>query len=289
MVLTSSTGLDSRVSFDESVLARVVGRAHELSSLPAIATTDWAERAAVVFGAAVGSFAGYAAVLVVELNAGGTVSQVETTGVVWYGRNAGAPAPSGVPQAATELARLTTLGWDARSQAVRVGLLSAVLGSERWSSSPLAAALGGARGGEPLLAVGPLGQGQSSRLVIVVLSPDAGTGFEPQDAAVVRALMPILLGRAYTAFGDSESRVAAISDREQVVLNQLIMGKSVRQIAEELGRSPHTVHDHVKSLHRKLNASSRGELIARALGHVSKATRIRDTGKPGPRTAGPGA
>jgi hypothetical protein len=28
------------------------------------------------------------------------------------------------------------------------------------------------------------------------------------------------------------------------------------------------VHDHVKSLHRKLNASSRGQLIARALGHA---------------------
>lgn len=289
MVLTASAVSESRVSFDESVLSRVVGRAHELSSLPAIATTDWAERAAVIFGAALGSFTGYVGVLVVELNAGGSVSQVETTGVVWYGRNTGAPAPSGVPQAATELARLTTLGWDARSQATRVGLLSAVMGSDRWTSSPLAAALGTTRGGEPLVAVGPLGQGQSSRLVLVALSPDAGTSIEPQDVSVVRALMPILLGRAYTAFGDADSRVAAISDREQVVLNQLIMGKSVRQIAEELGRSPHTVHDHVKSLHRKLNASSRGELIARALGHVSKATRIRDTGKPAPRSTGPTA
>jgi hypothetical protein len=30
------------------------------------------------------------------------------------------------------------------------------------------------------------------------------------------------------------------------------------------------VHDHVKSLHRKLDASSRGELVARALGHGSE-------------------
>ena len=52
------------------------------------------------------------------------------------------------------------------------------------------------------------------------------------------------------------------------MLDLLVLGLSVRQIAEELGRSTHTVHDHVKSLHKKLNANSRGELVARALGHL---------------------
>ena len=47
----------------------------------------------------------------------------------------------------------------------------------------------------------------------------------------------------------------------------------MREIADALERSPHTVHDHVKSLHRKLNASSRGELIARTLGHVNGAAK----------------
>ena len=54
----------------------------------------------------------------------------------------------------------------------------------------------------------------------------------------------------------------------------LALGKSVKQIASDLARSPHTVHDHVKSLHRKLNASSRGELIARALGHLAPNARL---------------
>ena len=44
---------------------------------------------------------------------------------------------------------------------------------------------------------------------------------------------------------------------EEVVLAQILEGKSVRQIAEGLGRSPHTVHDHVKAMHRKLGASTR--------------------------------
>ena len=67
---------------------------------------------------------------------------------------------------------------------------------------------------------------------------------------------------------DSSDSSHWLTQREQVILRHLLLGKSVREIADELGRSPHTVHDHVKSLHRKLNASSRGELVARALGHV---------------------
>jgi DNA-binding CsgD family transcriptional regulator len=59
-----------------------------------------------------------------------------------------------------------------------------------------------------------------------------------------------------------------LTPREQDVLELLVEGKSVREIGDELSRSPHTVHDYVKSLHRKLGASSRGELVARVLGHV---------------------
>ena len=57
------------------------------------------------------------------------------------------------------------------------------------------------------------------------------------------------------------------------VLEQLILGKSVREIAEMIQRSPHTVHDHVKNLHRKLGATSRGALIARALGRLGEVRR----------------
>ena len=76
--------------------------------------------------------------------------------------------------------------------------------------------------------------------------------------------------RAAIAIGGQRStRGRWISEREREVLDLLVLGLSVRQIAEELGRSTHTVHDHVKSLHRKLRANSRGELVARALGHLT--------------------
>jgi DNA-binding CsgD family transcriptional regulator len=66
-------------------------------------------------------------------------------------------------------------------------------------------------------------------------------------------------------FGTPE--IAWVTPREQEVLELLVLGFSVREIGEKLGRSPHTVHDYVKSMHRKLNASNRGALVARALGH----------------------
>jgi DNA-binding CsgD family transcriptional regulator len=88
-------------------------------------------------------------------------------------------------------------------------------------------------------------------------------------AAMLGAIMGVLLGRCRLGFVpgpvDASRRV---TPSEQVILEQLVLGRSVREIAEGLDRSPHTVHDHVKSLHRKLRARSRGELIARALGHI---------------------
>jgi DNA-binding CsgD family transcriptional regulator len=70
-----------------------------------------------------------------------------------------------------------------------------------------------------------------------------------------------------------------LTQREQTILDQLILGYSVREIAEEVNRSPHTVHDHVKNLHKKLNATSRGQLIAKALGHEDQ-TNARPAAQP---------
>jgi DNA-binding CsgD family transcriptional regulator len=70
-----------------------------------------------------------------------------------------------------------------------------------------------------------------------------------------------------------------LSIREQEVLDQLITGRSIKEIAHTLSRSPHTVHDHVKALHRKLGARTRGELIARALGFLPHARDDRHAGR----------
>ena len=60
-----------------------------------------------------------------------------------------------------------------------------------------------------------------------------------------------------------------LTQREAEILALLAEGLSVNQIAERLGRSPYTVHDHVKSLHRKLGVRRRAALVRRATTGVS--------------------
>lgn len=63
----------------------------------------------------------------------------------------------------------------------------------------------------------------------------------------------------------SPSPVAAeaLPPRLRQVLVCLMEGDSEQQVARRLGISAHTVHEHVKRLHRRFEVSSRGELLAR--------------------------
>jgi DNA-binding CsgD family transcriptional regulator len=99
---------------------------------------------------------------------------------------------------------------------------------------------------------------------------DATTGLAGREG-IVTAAMPVLARRALVAVGAGRTSSGDwLTAREQLVLERLALGMSVADIAAETGRSTHTVHDHVKSLHKKLGASSRGELISRALGHITE-------------------
>jgi DNA-binding NarL/FixJ family response regulator len=106
--------------------------------------------------------------------------------------------------------------------------------------------------------------------LIVEIGISSGTMLPLEAAAVLTVVLPLMARRLVTAIGEAPTSSSDwLTQKEQVVLNHLLMGKSVREIAQELERSQHTVHDHVKSLHRKLRANSRGELVARALGHLA--------------------
>jgi DNA-binding CsgD family transcriptional regulator len=54
-----------------------------------------------------------------------------------------------------------------------------------------------------------------------------------------------------------------LSARQRQVLDLLRAGASEKEVAAALAVSTHTVHDHVKALHRAYGARSRGELLAR--------------------------
>jgi len=92
-----------------------------------------------------------------------------------------------------------------------------------------------------------------------------------RESIMLEELMPRLAERCAVAFSEhSPNRHALITPAEQRVLEQLMLGRSVSEIALVLVRSPHTIHDHVKSLHRKFGATSRGQLVARALGYAEQ-------------------
>lgn len=282
----SSTARDG-----SQALRSVVKVTENICALPAVATQDWCDRAA----AALLPIAqpAVAITMIGQLDDRGAIVRQEATGVAGVyvadvttniGRSHSAPSAitidpndANLVQVRTNLAQARELHWTPghlplgatkAGAADRFGI--SILDAsnpviKRWSAYRLQGLLLGAA------AIGPAGR------VLTIEMASSNVPLGEQEAAALEAVLPALAKRAIMAIGTDPSEAAAwLTAREQIILQHLLLGKSVREIAEELGRSPHTVHDHVKSLHRKLNASSRGELIARALGYVTRATRIRD-------------
>ena len=253
-------GLDCLVTLVEHVCA-----------LPAVATLDWCDRAAHSFAALIpGSTA------IVMLGNGrvdGTICSVESFGIA---RHAGATAAE-MTAVRAQAERLTTLDLDlstVRAGKTLTGWISNLYGERTSAALEL---LENVQPSEAALGVCSLGEPSAGRILCVIVG--AGGGMPEWVPGVLSSILPSLSRKVLVAIGASTStRSGWISPREQMVLEQLILGKSVKQIADDLGRSPHTVHDHVKALHRKLNASSRGELVARALGHLIEGARIRHPG-----------
>jgi DNA-binding CsgD family transcriptional regulator len=86
----------------------------------------------------------------------------------------------------------------------------------------------------------------------------AATGDATADAAA-----RTVIGAPALAEAASSLDQLPLSPRMRDILERLLVGDSEKQIARHLGISPHTVHTHVKKLHKSLGVSSRGELLAR--------------------------
>ena len=238
-----------------------------VSHLPAVATHDWCDEAArQLIGIRPGSLV---AVSVAVLGQQGEISLIEMSGCSDRERSFVMRPEHAV-----------SLGWwlpqGGAHRGVRTGLLAQLPTARVWPSTDPGMRWARYSMRDLVVGLAPLA-GQPGRHLVVELGVTLDDGpLDRGDAAVLRAILPMLAHRATVAFGTEPSGSATrLTVREQQVLEQLALGKSVKVIAEELGRSAHTVHDHVKSLHRKLNASSRGELIARALGHIEVCVRDR--------------
>jgi DNA-binding CsgD family transcriptional regulator len=57
-----------------------------------------------------------------------------------------------------------------------------------------------------------------------------------------------------------------LSPREEAVLAELVTGATTTETARALQISPHTVRDHIKSLHEKVGVRSRAELVSQLYG-----------------------
>jgi DNA-binding NarL/FixJ family response regulator len=83
-------------------------------------------------------------------------------------------------------------------------------------------------------------------------------GGAPMSASIARKVV--------TAFRSPDPATAGLTPREREVLDHLVAGETVRQIAEALFVSPSTVAFHVRQIYDKLHVHSRAEVVARTLG-----------------------
>lgn len=257
-----------------------------ICTLPAVATQDWCVKAAEALrkvrpGCVV-------AVTLASTGQRGSVVQLEATGAAGtdpFGRALEGeiihPEHSSSFDwwiddsiALTAHSSMQTNG-HANQPAAKVALLRELPCGERWPDTSCGRRWAKIGVNDMIVAVAPMPGSIPGRSFIVEVG--VGQNHKPlteAEANVIRAVIGHLVNRATLAFGSEVSTaLTRLTQREQQVLEHLALGKSVKQIASDLARSPHTVHDHVKSLHRKLNASSRGELIARALGHLAACNR----------------
>lgn len=248
-----------------------------ISALPAVATLDWCDRAACALTLI--PRVALSGVFICTVEENGRIADLEAVGFA-----AGVPNADGKALASftTDLRyraeRVDNVGWNpgpsgALFSPSLAAMLSTLPGGSHWKAGPIGRLLGDSAGNDVVVGAAPVGSHVRGRALIALLIPSEQAA-EPGQEIIqfTRVFVPILARRALMAIGPSRSkRNQWLSPREQVVLEMLTLGLSVRQIADELKRSPHTLHDHVKALHRKLGASSRGELVARALGHVGGA------------------
>jgi DNA-binding CsgD family transcriptional regulator len=89
--------------------------------------------------------------------------------------------------------------------------------------------------------------------------------FTTADHRLVR-LLHVELGRLWRkdALRRAKDPASALPPRLSQTLDELLQGRSEKEIALRLELSRHTIHNYVKALHQRFGVSSRGELLARA-------------------------
>jgi DNA-binding CsgD family transcriptional regulator len=88
--------------------------------------------------------------------------------------------------------------------------------------------------------------------------------YDLHDARIVDLLRSELRHRWLSSLADKLPNVA-LSTRHKQLLLHLKGSKSEKQIARYMGLSPHTTHNYIKELYRRLKVNSRAELLQASL------------------------
>ncbi|MGQ0626607.1 MAG: response regulator transcription factor [Phycisphaerales bacterium] len=241
-----------------------------ICQLPGVAILDWCDRAA----AALTRLHPHACctVAVATLDPRSTIVQLEAAGASTAGHDATALDPRILRESFREG---HSLGWDVRplSQGqVQVEAHRLTPSTAKRSAPPLNQRFDALQPGEVQLAaigLAPAPRGNTRVLIAEVAVPHSQSVDAQRTSAVLASVLPMVASRYLKAVGSAPaSRHSWLTPREELILWKLVAGKKVPVIAGELHRSVYTVHDHVKSLHRKLGATNRGQLVSRALGHL---------------------
>ncbi|NUQ67939.1 MAG: helix-turn-helix transcriptional regulator [Phycisphaerales bacterium] len=236
---------------DPLLLARLACAVEAICRLPAIPVVDWCDRAA----SAVGHLAprGIVGVVACSLGAKGVIQTILATGAACVG--ASIAEVERAAQLGARLERLAGQPWTPATLSSPAGVFIPAqvdgVHQDVWESAS----------SRPVLARHVACGGQTPSLLVYLQTNDPDA-----HVSLLDAVMPVLMRRVKHTVWPTRTN-GWVSPSEHGVLDQLVLGLSVREAAVALNKSPHTVHDHVKSLHRKLGASSRAMLVARALGH----------------------
>lgn len=256
-------------------------------TLPGVATLDWCDRAAAAMTRIHHPSA--AAVAVGQVDPRCVLSTIEIVGAAASGIDTnvdrGLPRAAGIDlQSVRESLREGEwIGWAFQPLSEGAFFMDTIKVQPtpgRRGASPLEHRWGTAGPVDLLVGAVAISSPTPGRTLVAEL---AISGASPTDLAryqaVFAAILPLLGLRYLNAIGpEPADRHRWLTPREELILWKLVSGKKVPQIAAELHRSIYTVHDHVKALHRKLGATNRGQLVARALGHLGPlVARAADT------------
>ncbi|HYF15841.1 MAG TPA: helix-turn-helix transcriptional regulator [Phycisphaerales bacterium] len=253
---------DQTIREVKTLVDRASALGASLARLPAVAAPDLCRRAADALARVVDD--GDAVVALARVDGAGRIARLESIGVASRaGAQRAAERGSDLRLGVESLAGLepSPERAEARGDGVTHCAAASLGEHERvWRMRGRGALTAG---------VGVLPRGPADRRVLVYLAAGAEPADARSHALLVATATRLITGVLADALRGSGEVIEWLTPREQEVLDMLILGRTVKEISEELHRSQHTIHDHVKSLHRKLDAKTRGELIARTLGYRS--------------------